>query len=267
LPPRRSWQCDRGGDAAPARYEFRTVTAGVETLSGHLSMPRHHHAQGYATVVLGGAINEVSFAGRMCAGPGGVLLHGAFDCHLDRASGRGPLQILRLPWRHDALEGQFQVADPDALARLAETDPELAAQRLAQELYPAAAPEQYWADELARALACDAQFLLRDWAEERDLRPDEVSRVFGAEFGVSPKRFRLESRTRLAWRKVRGTTASLTEIALQSGFSDLAHLSRSIHAFTGRAPRSWRGSALASAGPARQVRSSAGRWWRAKLRS
>jgi AraC-like DNA-binding protein len=239
------WPAPADG-AAPARYEFRSVTAGIETLPAHLSMPRHHHTDGYATVVLAGAINEVSFAGRMNAGPGGVLLHAAFDCHLDRASGRRTLQILRLPWRHHTLEGQFQVRDPDALARLAETDPELAAARLAEELRPAAAADRYWVDELATALAGNCGFLLQDWAEERSLRPHDVSRVFGAEFGVSPKRFRLESRTRLAWREVVGTPRPLTEIAFQSGFSDLAHLSRSIHMFTGRAPQAWRRSATAS---------------------
>ena len=232
--------------SASGRYEFRTVTAGVETLSGHLSMPRHHHAQGYATVVLAGSINEVSFAGRMSAGPGGVLLHGAFDCHLDRAAGRHSLQILRLPWRHDALEGQFQVRDPDSLARLAEADPDRAAACLMEEVRPAGASGRYWVDELATALTGDDGFLLRDWAEQRGLRPDEVSRVFGQEFGVSPKRFRLEARTRLAWRQVVGSARPFTEIAFRSGFSDLAHLSRSIHVFTGRAPQSWRRPGLPS---------------------
>jgi len=216
------------------------VIAGVETLSGHLSMPRHHHSKGYATVVLAGSVTEVSFAGRMSAGPGGVLLHGAFDCHLDRGGGRRSLQILRLPWRHDALEGQFQVRDPDALARLAETDPELAAARLHEQMSADGARDRDWVDDLAAALARDSGFLLQDWAEQRGLRPDAVSRAFGREFGVSPKRFRLESRTRLAWREVVGSSRPLTEIAFGSGLSDLAHLSRSIRTFTGRAPNAWR---------------------------
>lgn len=236
----RSSALTDGGSEAPGRYEFRTVVPGVETLSGQLSMPRHHHAQGYATVVLAGLISEVSFAGRMSAGPGGVLLHGAFDCHLDRASGHRALQILRLPWRHDALEGQFQVHDPDALARLAQSDPALAAARLREQLLAGPARERHWVDELAAALAQDAGFLLQDWAEQRSLRPDVVSRVFRSEFGVSPKRFRLEARTRLAWRELVGSTRSLTEIAFRSGFSDLPHLSRSIRTFTGRAPHAWR---------------------------
>jgi AraC-like DNA-binding protein len=203
-------------------------------------MPRHHHNEGYATLVLTGSIVEVSFAGRMRAGPGDVLLHGRFDCHLDRPAPRGALQILRLPWRHDALEGQFHVRDPDALARLAEADSELAAAQLYEQLRPGHMRDRYWVDELATALQANSLVFLQEWAETRGLRPDTVSRVFRIEFGVSPKRFRLESRTRLAWRAIVGSSRPLTDIAFDAGFADLAHLSRSVHAFTGRPPRRWR---------------------------
>ncbi len=240
--------------SAQVRYEFRRVVAGVETLSCELSMPRHHHDEGYATVVLAGSVIEVSFAGRMYAKPGDVLLHGRFDCHLDRASHRGPLQILRLPWQHDTLEGQFRVDDPDALARLAETDPELAAAQLHAQLRPGTLRDRYWVDDLASALRTDPVFQLQEWAENRGLRPDAVSRVFGREFEVCPKRFRLESRTRLAWREIVRSARSLTEIAFRVGFSDLAHLSRSVRTFTGRCPTLWRAPMTANR-PA-QVRSS-----------
>jgi len=227
-------------------YEFRTITPGVETLSGRVSRPRHHHQEGYATVVLAGAFTEVSFAGRMDAEPGDVLLHGRFDCHLDIGRSRGSLQILRLPWRTDTLEGKFRLRDPDALARLAEFDPELAATQLYDDLRLPPPRERIWIDELAAALADNAGFLLQEWAERRGLRCDAVSRLFRREFGVTAKRFRLEARTRLAWRAVVGSTRPLTEIAFQAGFTDLAHMSRSIHAFTGRPPRAWRGKPTAS---------------------
>jgi AraC-like DNA-binding protein len=226
--------------SAAVRYEFRRVVAGVETLSSRLSMPRHHHDAGYATVVLAGSVTEVSFAGRMHASAGDVFLHGRFDCHLDRAGRRGPLQILRLPWKHDTIEGQFRVSDPDALARLAETDPELAAERLYEQLRPGTHHDRYWVDDLADALRTDSVLQLHEWAEIRGLRPEAVSRTFKHEFEVCPKRFRLESRTRVAWREIVRSARSLTEIAFRVGFSDLAHLSRSIHAFTGRSPTVWR---------------------------
>jgi AraC-like DNA-binding protein len=221
-------------------YEFRSVIAGVETLSPGASMARHHHNEGYATIVLAGSLTEVSFAGRMCAEAGDVLLHGRFDCHLDKGGMKGPLQILRLPWPHDTIEGQFRVTDPDALARLAEIDPERASARLHEELRPVAARERYWVDELAEALRSGSDLPLQEWAEIRGLRPTTLSSVFHREFGVYPKRFRLESRTRLAWREIVRSTASLTEIALNLGFSDLPHLTRSVHLFTGRSPRDWR---------------------------
>lgn len=221
-------------------YEFRSVVPGVETLPRGLCMPRHHHDEGYATVVLSGSITEVSFAGRSYAEAGDVLLHGRFDCHLDRARSRGPLQILRLPWRHDAVEGRFRVTDPDALARLAESDPNGASQLLHENLHAVAPYDRYWVDDLADALRGGPGLRLAEWAENRGIRPDTVSCVFGREFGVSPKRFRMESHTRLAWREVMCSRMSLTDIAHKLAFSDLAHLSRSVHALTGRCPRDWR---------------------------
>ena len=208
-------------------------------------MPRHQHDEAYAAIVLAGRVSDVSFAGRMCAGPGDVLLHGRFDCHLLK-DGEGHLRILRLPWFHDALEGQFRVRDADTLARLAETDAARAGAQLYEELRPAARHERHWVDDLADALRDDSAFQLRDWAEARGLRPDTLSHVFHREFGVTPKRFRLEARTRLAWREITRSTRSLTEIACTGGFSDLPHLSRSVQSFTGRRPSDWRAPRLLS---------------------
>lgn len=220
-------------------YEFRRVIAGVETIHG-VSMPRHHHSEGYATVVLAGSITEVSFAGRMHAEPGHVLLHGRFDCHLDRVNPKTTLQILRLPWPHDAIEGQFYVTDPDALARLAETDPDGASARLYEDLRRLAPRDRYWVDDLALVLRSGSRIQLQAWAESRSLRPDTVSCVFQREFGVSPKRFRLECRTRSAWLEIMRSPHSLTDVGLQMGFADLAHLSRSIRMLTGKTPKDWR---------------------------
>lgn len=220
-------------------YEFRRVRAGVETLDG-VSRPRHHHSEGYATVVLAGSVTEVSFAGRMHAEPGHVLLHGRFDCHLDWWSRKRSLQILRLPWRHDAIEGQFHVTDPDALARLAEIDPERASALLYEEVRRVVPRDRYWVDDLAEVLRSGSNIRLQTWAETRSLRPDTLSYVFRREFGVSPKRFRLESRTRSAWLEILRSRRSLTDVALQAGFADLAHLSRSVRMLTGRSPKDWR---------------------------
>jgi len=222
------------------------VVAGVETFPRGVSMPRHHHNEGYATLVLSGSLTEVSFAGRSCAEAGHVLLHGRFDCHLDRATSKRPLQILRLPWRQDTVEGRFRVTDPDALVRLAEEDPKRASRALLTSLQRVAARDRYWVDDLAEALRDEATLRLTEWAESRGLRPDRVSYVFGREFGVSPKRFRMECRVRRAWGELMRSATSLTDIAHRLGFADLAHLSRGIRALTGRCPRDWRVAASVS---------------------
>jgi transcriptional regulator GlxA family with amidase domain len=60
---------------------------------------------------------------------------------------------------------------------------------------------------------------------------------------VSPKLFRLEARTRRAWRALTGSALSLTSIAHEQGFADLAHMSRSVCGFTGFPPSRWRDAA------------------------
>src|SRR4029077_9930318 len=107
---------------------------------------------GYATVVLAGSFEEASFAGRFLAGPGDVLLHGAFDCHANRLSSRHSLQIVRLPWSDNMLEGRYRVRDPDALPILAERDPFEATQQLRANLLQIKAVDLHWTGRLAEGL-------------------------------------------------------------------------------------------------------------------
>ena len=218
-------------------------------------LPRHRHAAGYATVVLAGCFEEASFAGRFIAGPGDVLLHGAFDCHANRAMTRLPLQIVRLPWDDNSLEGRFRVRDPDALAILAERDPTEASERLRGELSSILPQELHWTERLAQTLRLETSTQLETWAETAQLAPETVSRGFHRAFGVTPKTFRIESRARRAWNLLLRSSSPLTDIAFDLGFSDLAHLSRAVGALTGAPPSYWRQHGVAE-GLAGQVHSS-----------
>jgi AraC-like DNA-binding protein len=189
--------------------------------------------------VLSGSFVESSFAGRLLVEPGDVLLHGRFDCHADLPRSR-LIQVLRLPWEQDSVEGQFRVRDPDRLAHLAERDPFAAMQVLAEELRPPLLREQHWTHTLASSLAAGSALSLRQCARELGIPPHELSSGFRREFGVSPKRFRLEARSRRAWAALVRSGGSLTRIAQDHDFSDLAHMSRSIRALTGHWPREWR---------------------------
>jgi AraC-like DNA-binding protein len=222
---------------------YRSIRFGVETFDPGLIVPRHRHIAGYATVVLRGAFEEASFAGRFAAQPGDVLLHGAFDCHANRTAARHALQILRLPWTDNSLEGHFQVPDVDLLARLAEQDLGEAVGTLRNVLRPRPAIESHWTERLAQTLRTERHVRLEEWAESQGLTPETVSRGFYNAFGVLPKVFRLETRARRAWNAIRGSQSSFTTIAYDLGFADPAHLTRAVRALTGAPPSHWRQSA------------------------
>ena len=234
---------------------YRAVYFGVEALDARIALPRHRHAGGYATVVLAGSFEEAGFSGRFVATPGDVLLHGAFDCHANRALTRSKLNILRLPWSDNLREGHFRIADPDALAILAERDVFAATEELGRDLIHIPVPPLHWTERLQQTLRRDACVRLDNWAEAENLAPETVSRGFRRAFGVAPRAFRLETRARQAWNRILIARSSLTEIAFDFGFADLAHLTRAVRALTGAPPSFWRlrGAANISA---RQVHSS-----------
>jgi AraC family transcriptional regulator len=66
------------------------------------------------------------------------------------------------------------------------------------------------------------------------------SRSFRRTFGESPHAFLVRQRLQRAERYMLETGATLSEIALQCGFTDQAHLSKHFRQQTGRTPGSWR---------------------------
>ncbi len=237
-----------------AQHTYRSVQVGLETFPRGSAPPRHCHLEGYASVVLAGSFVEAGFGGRVKVGPGDVLFHGRFDCHANSSSCSRAVQILCLPWMDDWVEGHFCITDPDFLARLAERDLRESMAALAENLQVPKAPLQHWTGRLASALQSTPSLSLSRWAGELGMRPEALSRGFHREFGVSPKQFRLEARARRAWIEILRSPRTLTTIAQDLGFSDLAHLSRSVRALTGLPPSAWR---LRGPGPAlTQFRSS-----------
>lgn len=79
------------------------------------------------------------------------------------------------------------------------------------------------------------QIALRELSAVACLSPDRLTHLFAAQVGVSIKRYAL-------WTKVRRTVQQftarrpLTEVALVSGFTDAAHMSRTFQRYFGLAP-------------------------------
>jgi AraC-like DNA-binding protein len=203
-------------------------------------LPRHRHADGYAAVVLCGAYEEAGDAGRRRVEPGDVVTHRPFEAHLNRTPAAGA-QVLNLPLPAGDLPAFGRVDDVDALVRAAERDLLEAAALLAGGFRPAHPSRTDWPDLLAAALASGDAGRLGDWAEVFGLSPEHLSRGFRRVFGVTPQRYRLESRARAALADLTGP-AALAEVAAAHGFSDQAHMTRSVRAVTGRPPGAWKRS-------------------------
>lgn len=209
-----------------------------QTLDPNLQIACHRHDSAYVSVVLSGSYEEAGEHGRRLLAPGDVAVHGLFSCHRNSVSTQGAI-VLNLPTR--AVAGAFgQIADIDAVARLAETDTLAAATQVRRQMTLLDAQTLDWPDELAAALGADPQISLGDWAQARGLASETVSRGFRRAFGVSPKRFRFEVKMRNALGGAIGAQAPLAQVALDAGFADQAQMNRALSSVTGISPGEWR---------------------------
>jgi AraC-like DNA-binding protein len=97
-----------------------------------------------------------------------------------------------------------------------------------------------WPDALAADLARGHATRISNWANAHGLSREAVARGFARAYGAGPARIRSELRAREAWLRATGSTAPLSTIAADLGFSDQAHMTRSVVELTGAAPSFWR---------------------------
>jgi len=99
----------------------------------------------------------------------------------------------------------------------------------------------HWSDDLAAALAGDADLQIAAWAQAAGLSREGVCRGFRTHYGVNPGRFRGELRARTAWLRITEGCAPLAAIAHDLGFADQSHMTRAVKWLTGASPSDWRG--------------------------
>jgi AraC-like DNA-binding protein len=223
------------------KYRCVAVPFGRLRRSKRIFLPRHQHPHGYATLVLAGGFEETGDRGRFRVRAGDILLHEAFESHLDRCGPRdsevlnlGPVCFV------EPFSVVMQVADPDSIARLAERSPQEALELLLGIMRPSNRAESDWPDQLAEALQCDPHLALHDWARTHNLSDATVSRGFEKVYGISPSGYRAQCKARLAWRGSVKGSEPFPALALDSGFSDQAHMTRGVRALTGKTPGVWR---------------------------
>jgi AraC-like DNA-binding protein len=233
-----------GTPAHIGSVKYRTVVPGLDCLTDNLTVPRHRHLHAYATIVVSGTFEESSYAGRVRAIPGDVLIHPDLDAHANHGMS-ATLELIRLPWGDRDGMGTLQhLHDLDEIVRAAERDVREAAALLAAALdegLPGCAGEQNdWPDRLAGDLAHDPSTCLGTWADDHGLARETISRGFTKAYGVAPEVFRAELRTKAAWFRITRESERLGAIAVETGFADQAHMSRWVHRLTGLPPQAWR---------------------------
>lgn len=199
-------------------------------------MPRHRHGEAYVALVLAGSYVEAGDRGRLRIEAGQAVFHDVFESHRNEFFGSGA-QVLNLPVPAGGIfHVQGQVADADAIARLAERDLAQAAELLQATCRPCSARLDDWPDALALALANDQTLNLATWADEQGIAPQSISRGFRRAYGTTPKRYRLELRAVQALRRLPGWRGSMAMLAAETGFADQAHMTRTLVAMTGVTP-------------------------------
>lgn len=217
--------------------DFRASHYGREILEPGSSIARHRHRQGYVAVVLSGGYQEAGLSGRFDLKAGDVVVHRAFDAHLDQVT-RAGAEVINLPLPPAPLPPVFRIEDPDAIARLAERDPGAAALCISPVSVTTRMAD--WPDELVLQMDEDPARELRDWALQQGLAPETLSRGFRRAYGVTPARFRAELKAIRALSLLEATDLGLAEIGVAAGFADQPHMTRAIVSMTGLAPTAWR---------------------------
>ncbi|WEX08224.1 AraC family transcriptional regulator [Chelativorans sp. AA-79] len=86
---------------------------------------------------------------------------------------------------------------------------------------------------------CTRNIRLQELADLVGLSPSYFSQVFKASTGLPPHRWQLRRRVERVKALLSTGEISLTEIAVEMGFSDQAHLTRVFQRFTGSTPAAW----------------------------
>jgi len=199
----------------------------------------HRHEAAYVAIVLEGGYEESSLDGTWLCEPGDWVVHPRWHFHANRfSSHRSRVLNFELPvplspgvWRPRDHAG-IPPLDPDALAGFL---PGLAPRS------PRPLPESLYL--FVSALRTDTLGSVAGAARRAGLSREYASRLHRRCLGLPPRAIKAEERLRCALTLLAESRLPLSQVAIEAGFADQAHLTRTIRAATGRTPGDLRRSA------------------------
>ncbi len=220
-----------------------TMISAADRLEACAKIPWHRHREPYIAVIADGCLEEVGEHGRTTLTAGEFIIHEAFEAHADDAGDAGVEIInLPLPSNFDAASASGAADIEDLLRKITQDGADAAAQWLLGSATRTQRRKTDWPDALAADLSADFALSIVQWAEQRGMAPETVSRGFRRAYGITPKSFRAIVRARKAAAALQRTRAPLVQVALEFGYSDQSHFCRAITEVTGVSPARWRRS-------------------------
>ena len=205
----------------------------------------HRHSAGYVSFILEGAYDEISTDGFWRCRAGDLIIHPPFHLHTNRSFTRRSrvlnfridTPVPELPFLYS-----YRVYHCDPHKSF---DPARIDLSFLQHFVDGAEPVlrlggESWIDEIADCLEQNPAARIGAIAESLGVTPEHASRTFRKRFAMSPAAFRGERRFRSALDQILRSRRALADIAQSAGFSDQAHMTRTIRAKTGIPPAQFR---------------------------
>jgi AraC-like DNA-binding protein len=204
----------------------------------------HRHADAYLALVLEGCYLETSVDGLWRCEPGDLVIHPPF--HFHNNTFHGQTTVLNFHVAHsEAVRRnicEYTVVRPRHPDILLSHDADV--MEVLASLDTAVPVEQEglsgWVATMANELARDPGQRVADLATRLCISPEHASRHFSGQVSMSPAAFRSECRFKSAFKLLRYTGESLSDIAHQCGYSDQAHFSRHAQSVSGLSPKKLR---------------------------
>jgi len=240
------------------RFEFGDIVVRELAYPAGAKQPRHDHAFGNITAVIRGEIIETTDAGEHAGRSCSVVVKPAGTPHADRIPGKTTVHTISVqfgpaspfaaqlgPWRwlegnagaRAALTFQRALRDGSDVERHAhDFSHRILAMGMGNDTPPA------WFDEMRAEL--DVRFAeplrFERLARQFGMHPVYVSRAFHRYAGTSMREYVRALRLGEARHLLNSTRRSAAAIALDAGFADASHLTRTFATQLGLTPRAYR---------------------------
>jgi AraC family transcriptional regulator len=243
-------------DLHGSRVRARQIGAYALTLTrydGAASLPLHAHTQAYVTVVLSGAYRELANGVTRDCVAQSIVVHAPGERH---SNVFGDRSATCLNVHGGMFERSTVLSTPAAAAIAAKLRDEfrrpddvsaMVVEALMLELFAVTARQRdsdrapAWLREVRRTLERDFRetFALDALAESVSIHPTHLSRAFRQHYGITVGEFLRDLRVAYARRRL-ASGAPLQEIALDAGFADQSHFTRTFRRLTGMTPAHFR---------------------------